>query len=387
VNPWLRYLQNKKFATSNNQSKEHGTPDKENAPKTPLKIGKHAGSDDITKTDNVATTVDPINTFSILNFKKADEQDHSRLVIDNENNIKEHNPLKIHFALSRKELEQTFSYYFLPNGYPNSVAPGYAKFTILFTVSMFCITLMSFISTQALFVALGSTMTKASLYSAAYIWVLKDGIGQMGAILFAGKYGSNFDEDIKRWRFICMILMNISIIIEMTTLRFPGAFIYLASLANVGKNVTFLCASATRANINLRFAKKNNIGDIAGKTVTQFTTASLIGIGVGLFVSKAFNIASIYTIFPLFSVLTLTNVLCSYYATKVVDEYYFNKQRFYILFKEFMRHNKVLNVEELNEKELFYLPAVFNHNEEMFCKFGQYSLTGKSLCFDSFRPD
>lgn len=178
-----------------------------------------------------------------------------------------------------------------------------------------------------------------------------------------------------------MILMNLSIIIEMATLRFPGAFIYLASLANVGKNITFLWASATRANINLRFAKKNNIGDIAGKTVTQFTTASLLGIGVGLFVSKAFNIASIYTIFPLFSVLTVLNVACSYYATKVVDEYHFNRQRFYILYKEFMRHSKVLNVEELNELELFYLPVVFNHHQEMFCTFGQYSLTGNTYTF------
>lgn len=144
-----------------------------------------------------------------------------------------------------------------------------------------------------------------------------------------------------------MLLMNLSIIIEMITLRFPGAFIYLASLANVGKNVTFLCASATRASINLRFAKKNNIGDIAGKAVTQFTTASLLGIGVGLIVSKAFNIASIYTIVPIFSTFTVTNLVCSYYATKVVDEHYFNRQRFYILYKEYMKN---INKPNSNQK-------------------------------------
>lgn len=83
-----------------------------------------------------------------------------------------------------------------------------------------------------------------------------------------------------------MILFNISIIVEMITLRFPGAFIYLASLANIGKNVTFLCAAATRASINLRFAKRNNIGDIAGKGVTQFTTSSLVGMAIGLVISK-----------------------------------------------------------------------------------------------------
>ena len=150
---------------------------------------------------------------------------------------------------------------------------------------MVAITVLNFISTQALFVALGSTTTQASLYSAAYTWVLKDGIGQLGGILFAGKFGKSFDEDVKKWRFMCMVLMNISIIVEMITLRFPYLFIYLASLANVGKNVTFLCSAATRASINLRFAKRNNIGDIAGKAVTQFTTASLIGMAISLIIS------------------------------------------------------------------------------------------------------
>lgn len=168
---------------------------------------------------------------------------------------------------------------------------------------------MSFISTQALFVALGSTTTKASLYSAAYTWVLKDGIGQLGAILFAGKYGKSFDQDVKKWRFMCMLLMNLSIIVEMATLRFPGAFIYLASIANIGKNVTFLCASATRASINLKFAKHNNIGDIASKAVTQFTACSLMGIGAGLIISKMFNIASLYTVVPLFITLSTVNLM------------------------------------------------------------------------------
>lgn len=294
------------------------------------------------------------------------ETDHSSISVDPSFNIKEYTPQKRHFKLSKKEIEGLFAYYFLPTDYPNSVAEGYAKFSFLFSISAFSITCLSFISTQALFVALGSTTTKASLYSAAYTWVLKDGIGQLGAILFAGKYGTSFDEDVKKWRFMSMLLMNAAIILEMVTLRFPGAFIYLASLANIGKNVTFLCASATRANINLRFAKKNNIGDIAGKAVTQFTTASLLGIGVGLFVSKVFNIASLSTIIPLFTIFSALNIASSYYATIIVDEYYFNRQRFYILFKEFIRHNKIMSVKEVNDQELFYLPASLNHHQELF---------------------
>lgn len=70
---------------------------------------------------------------------------------------------------------------------------------------------------------------------------------------------------------------------------------------------------------------------------------------------------------------------CSYWATKVVDEFHFNKQRFYILYKEFMKHNHVLDVKEVNAREVFYLPAILNHYKEFFTTFGIYSLTGKPI--------
>jgi hypothetical protein len=76
---------------------------------------------------------------------------------------------------------------------------------------------------------------------------LKDGIGQFGGILFAARYGQNFDEDIKKWRFMAMLALNISIYIEIMTLAFPHMFLFLASTANVGKNICFLLAAASRA--------------------------------------------------------------------------------------------------------------------------------------------
>jgi hypothetical protein len=75
---------------------------------------------------------------------------------------------------------------------------------------------------------------------------LKDGIGQFGGILFAARYGQNFDEDIKKWRFMAMLALNISIYIEIMTLAFPHMFLFLASTANVGKNICFLLAAASR---------------------------------------------------------------------------------------------------------------------------------------------
>jgi hypothetical protein len=133
-------------------------------------------------------------------------------------------------------------------------------------------------------------MTQANIAAAAYTWVLKDGIGQLGAILFASRYGRNFDEDIKKWRFMAMVALNISIYIEILTLKFPNHFLALASTANIGKNICFLLSAASRASINVQFAKRNNIGDISGKSVSQFTASTLVGVSIGLLLSKMIDI-------------------------------------------------------------------------------------------------
>jgi hypothetical protein len=49
----------------------------------------------------------------------------------------------------------TFSGTFLPNGYPESVRPGYLNFTALGNLGAVSFTAMGFLSTQCLFVSIG----------------------------------------------------------------------------------------------------------------------------------------------------------------------------------------------------------------------------------------
>jgi hypothetical protein len=105
-------------------------------------------------------------------------------------------------------------------------------------------------------------MAQANVAAAAYQWVLKDGLGQVGAILFASRFGKNFDADIKKWRFMSIAVLNLAFWVEITALACPQYFLAIASLANVFKNVCFMLSSASRASINYRFAKSNNIADL-----------------------------------------------------------------------------------------------------------------------------
>jgi len=154
--------------------------------------------------------------------------------------------------------------------------------------------------------------------------VLKDGLGQLGGILFASRYGKNFDEDIKKWRFMAQVALNLSIYIDILTLKYPQHFLMLASIGNMGKNICFLLSSASRASINVQFAKRNNIGDISGKSVSQFTASTLVGVGLGLMLSKAIDITVITQLYPVFFFLSLVNVSCSFLSVKVIDEVHLN---------------------------------------------------------------
>ena len=78
---------------------------------------------------------------------------------------------------------------YLPADYPDSVTKEYYPFTVYSNIGSVCITAMMFLSTQSLFVALGGSTSQSQLAAAAYTWVLKDGIGQLGGILFASRYG------------------------------------------------------------------------------------------------------------------------------------------------------------------------------------------------------
>lgn len=121
-----------------------------------------------------------------------------------------------------------------------------------------------------------------------------------------------------------MATLNCAILIEIMALKFPHLFLFLASTANMGKNICFLMAAASRAQINMRFAKRNNIADIAGKSVSLFTTSSLVGMGIGIGLSKLIDISQLSQMAPVFAVLTFVNLYATYTSANLIDEIYLN---------------------------------------------------------------
>jgi hypothetical protein len=104
------------------------------------------------------------------------------------------------------------------------------------------------LATQSMLYAIGLGAGAIPL-AAAVNWVLKDGVGQLGGIVTASMLSTQFDAKPRQWRFVSAMALEASCALEVCTAFVPHLFLPLAALANVGKNVAWLSASATRAGI------------------------------------------------------------------------------------------------------------------------------------------
>ncbi len=216
-----------------------------------------------------------------------------------------------------KQLFNNSTAIFLPKGYPNSVGPGYISFVQASMASTVFSSAGGVLSMQALLYAIG--LGAGSIPLAATInWILKDGLGQFGGVLFAGLVNNRFDSDPKRWRFLASVSLEVSNAIELCTPLVPSLFLPLAAIANVGKNISFLAASASRAAIHKTFAISENLADITAKTGSQNILCSMIGTSLGITAATFVGNHDLTTTMMIFSVLSAASMVCSYQSLKYV---------------------------------------------------------------------
>ena len=180
--------------------------------------------------------------------------------------------------------------YFLPQRFDTSVTPNYFDYTKWQFAASVTGTMASVLATQALLTAVGVTAEAAAPIAVLINWIMKDVLGQLGAAVYSSLISTQFDHDPRRWRLYSNLILIASSGLEIITPFFPVIFLPLAALGNMGKNVSWLSASATRAAIALTFVTakgraNNNFADIIAKSSSQAIAAGLIGSTVGVCLS------------------------------------------------------------------------------------------------------
>lgn len=184
--------------------------------------------------------------------------------------------------------KDVFKKTFLPLNYPQSTHPSFSRYCWWNALHNVAGTMAGTLATQALLQGLQFSAPATNGVAATVNWVIKDGFGLFGGVIFAAFASANFDSQPKRYRWLAGLALEGAMLLEILTplvtpLWSPG-FLLLASLSNVGKNMAWLAISATRASFHQSFALQGNLGDITAKAGAQSVAASFVGtiLGIGL---------------------------------------------------------------------------------------------------------
>ncbi|CAO2829853.1 unnamed protein product [Amaranthus hypochondriacus] len=254
--------------------------------------------------------------------------------------------------------------YVVPEGFPDSVSPSYVPYMTWRALKHFFGGAMGVFTTQTLLTSVGVSRNRATPGAVAINWILKDGAGRVGKMLFA-RQGKKFDYDLKQLRFSGDLLMELGAGVELATAAMPNLFLPLACAANVAKNVAAVTSTSTRTPIYKAFAKGENIGDVTAKGECVSNVADLLGTGLSIMLSK--NKPSLVTTFAF---LSCGYVLSSYQEVRSVVLHTLNRARFTVAVESFLKTGRVPSLKEGNLKEsIFAFPWIQDSSVQLGCRF------------------
>jgi hypothetical protein len=117
----------------------------------------------------------------------------------------------------------------LPANYERSTIPSYLSYVRWSFVAATVSSASGVLSTQALLFGLGLNATTGIAAAAAMNWVLKDGIGMLGGMLFASVVNTRFDANPKRFRLGAAAALDSAMFLEVATPLFPAYFLPLGT--------------------------------------------------------------------------------------------------------------------------------------------------------------
>ncbi|KAL3729222.1 hypothetical protein ACJRO7_026339 [Eucalyptus globulus] len=238
--------------------------------------------------------------------------------------------------------------YVVPDGFPDSVTPSYVPYMTWRALKHFFGGAMGVFTTRSLLNSVGISKNTATSGAVAINWILKDGAGRVGKMLFA-RQGKKFDYDLKQLRISGDLLMELGAGLELATSTVPHLFLPLACAANVVKNVAAVTSTSTRTPIYKAFARGENIGDVTAKGECVGNLADLLGTGLSIMISKR-NPPLVRT----FALLSCGYIFSSYQEVKSVVLHTLNRARFSVAVDSFLKTGQVPSLREGNMKESIF---------------------------------
>ncbi|XP_062294908.1 RUS1 family protein C16orf58 homolog [Scomber scombrus] len=247
-----------------------------------------------------------------------------------------------------------FKSVFLPQGYPESVSEDYLQYQFWDTVQAFSSSLSGTLATQASLKGVGVGNQEATVAAATVTWLLRDGTGMLGRILFAWKKGSKLDSEAKKWRLFADVLNDIAMFMEILAPFFPPFFTMIVCTAGIFKSIVGVAGGATRAALTVHQARRDNMADISAKDGSQETLVNLAGLLVSLFLIPLVTDNPALTL-SLFFLFTILHLFANYKAVRSVVMETLNEARLAIVLQQYLSDRRILSPQEANLREPVFL--------------------------------
>ncbi|GAA6229873.1 RUS1 family protein C16orf58 homolog [Lates japonicus] len=247
-----------------------------------------------------------------------------------------------------------FKSVFLPQGYPESVSGDYLQYQFWDTVQAFSSSLSGTLATQASLKGVGVGNQEATVAAATVTWLLRDGTGMLGRILFAWQKGSKLDSEAKKWRLFADVLNDIAMFMEILAPYFPPFFTLIVCTAGIFKSIVGVAGGATRAALTVHQARRDNMADISAKDGSQETLVNLAGLLVSLILIPLVTNNPVLTL-SLFFLFTTLHLFANYKAVRSVVMETFNEPRLSIVLQHYLSDKRILSPPEANRREPVFL--------------------------------
>ncbi|KAJ8681308.1 hypothetical protein QAD02_017095 [Eretmocerus hayati] len=245
-----------------------------------------------------------------------------------------------------------FKEVFLPQGFPGSVHKDYVSYQIWDTLQAFASTINGTLTTHSIMKGVGVGESTATPLAAAITWVLKDGTGMVGRIIFAWWQGNNLDSQCKKWRLFADILNDTAMTIEVVVPYMSSYSSYILCLTTGMKAIVGMAGGATRTAIMQHHAISDNMADVSAKEHSQGTLVNLAGSVVGILILLIIH----ERLFILICLLLVgAHIVSNYFAVTSLQINTLNEDRLSLIIRDYILYHTVSSVEDINKRESVFI--------------------------------
>uniref|UniRef100_A0A0B7BU16 DUF647 domain-containing protein n=1 Tax=Arion vulgaris TaxID=1028688 RepID=A0A0B7BU16_9EUPU len=243
---------------------------------------------------------------------------------------------------------------FLPQGYPDTVSEDYVTYQIWDTIQAFASSITGTLAAHSVLKGVGVGDASATVMGATMTWLLKDGAGMLGRIMFAWSKGTGLDCDAKRWRLFADVLNDFAFFLDIMSPAFGSYFTLVVCGSGICRSIVGIAGGATRAALTQHQARRNNMADVSAKDGSQETLVNLAALICSLLLVPLVSGHQII-IWTLFVVFTGLHLFANYKAVTSVCMETLNQARLHLIVRHYLEKDEVLDVKTINHME----PVVF----------------------------